>query len=114
MVDNKQLAYDAGLVGRRCTAWCEPEEGTEFVGGYYAATIVAFNARAHARCGRFLLHFDTCGQRERVELPDDTVRVMTAQVTRCSCVDSPRGTPGCSRGATGSQPLPRPWESHPE
>ena len=94
--------------------WSPPsgEEGDE---GYYTCTIVAYNPRCVAHKGRFLLHFDD-GVRERVDLPDETVRIMTAEsrVTVCRCRDSPGGQPGCCKGAGGSQPLPRPWEADPQ
>jgi hypothetical protein len=90
VLENGVLKYDDGsLVGRRCTAFVSPEEGDDsFEEGYYAATIVAFNSRAASHKGRYLLHFDD-GQRERVDLPDDTVRIMTACVSICKCQDSP-------------------------
>ena len=127
-VDNEDtLRYDASIVGRRATAlWTPPPAEDEEEGdgeeGYYACTVVAFNprigqlrlgARAAADRGRFLLHFDD-GQRERVELPDPSVRIMTAKVTSCSCKDSPAETPGCFRGSGGSKKLPRPWEATPQ
>jgi hypothetical protein len=108
-VDNGVIKYDASLVGRRCTALWIPEEGEEGEEGYYAATIVAYNSRAAARIGRFLLHFDD-GQRERVGLPDHTVRVMTARVSFCSCKESLNKQPGCCKGVGGKESLPRPWE----
>ena len=55
---------------------------------------MAYNPRAQPRKGRWLLHFDD-GQRERVDLPDDTVRVMTARVSACRCKASPGGAAGC-------------------
>ena len=67
-----------------------------------------------------LIVVDSCstlmrdGQRERVELPDPSVRIMTARVTSCSCKDSPAETPGCFRGPGGSKKLPRPWEATPQ
>ena len=70
-------------------------------------------AAAAAHKGRFLLHFDD-GQRERVQLPDDTVRIMTACVSVCRCKRSPGGAVGCCEGADGSEKLPRPWEADPK
>ena len=115
VLDNGVLKYDDGsLVGRRCTAFVSPEDGDDsFEEGYYAATIVAFNSRASSHKGRYLLHFDD-GQRERVDLPDDTVRIMTACVSICRCQDSPRHRTGCGKGQNGSEALPRPWEADPK
>ena len=112
-VDNAALTYDASLVGRRCTALWSPPDGEAGDEGYYAATVVAFNGRCAAHKGRFLLHFDD-GQRERVQLPDDTVRIMTACVSVCRCKRSPGGAVGCCEGADGSEKLPRPWEADPK
>ena len=86
------IKYDGSLVGRRCTAlWSPPDDGSgsgsESEEGYYAATVVAFNSRCSEKIGRFLLHFDD-GQRERVELPDPTVRIVTMRVDWwCSRLD---------------------------
>mgnify|MGYP002631234970 CR=1 FL=1 len=115
VLDNGVLKYDDGsLVGRRCTAFVSPEDGDDsFEEGYYAATIVAFNSRASSHKGRYLLHFDD-GQRERVDLPDDTVRIMTACVSICRCQDSPGHRTGCGKGQNGSEALPRPWEADPK
>ena len=112
-MDNSALKYDSSLVGRRCTAYCVPEEGENWKAGYFAATIVAFNERASTHKGRFLLHFDD-GQRERVDLPDETVRIMTLRVKVCACQDSPGGSPGCCKGVDGEEVLPRPWEADPK
>ena len=100
------------LVGRRCTAYCEPDEGEDWEPGYYPATIVAFNPRASADIGRYLLHFDD-GQRERIDVPDDTVRIMTMRTSVCRCKKSPGGAAGCGDGAEGSESLPRPWVAKP-
>ena len=71
--------YDESLVGRRCTAHVTPDEGETWEAGYFPATIVAFNGRAAAHKGRFLLHFDD-GLRVRIDLPEETVRILTARV----------------------------------
>ena len=112
-VENGSLKYDASLVGRRCTVlWC-PEDGDEEDEDYYSATIVAYNSRCAPRKGRFLLHFD-CGLRKRVQLPDETVRIMTRRVSSCSCQKSPGGVAGCCEGTDGCEELPRPWEAEPK
>ena len=80
---------------------------------YYSATIVAYNSRCAPRKGRFLLHFD-CGLRKRVQLPDETVRIMTRRVSSCSCQKSPGGVAGCCEGTDGCEELPRPWEAEPK
>tara|TARA_B110000046_G_scaffold86135_1_gene94216 strand:+ start:162 stop:383 length:222 start_codon:yes stop_codon:yes gene_type:complete len=54
------------------------------------------------------------GQRERVDLHDETVRIMTKTVTICRCRDSPGGKQGCCQGTGGSKSVPRPWESNPK
>ena len=81
--------------------------------GYYAATVVAFNVRASEALGRWLLHFDD-GQRERVDLPDQTVRIMTLRTSVCRCKRSPGGAAGCCKGTDGHETLPRPWEARPQ
>ena len=112
-VENGSLKYDASLVGRRCTVlWC-PEDGDEEDEDYYSATIVAYNSRCAPRKGRFLLHFD-CGLRKRVQLPNETVRIMTRRVSSCSCQKSPGGVAGCCEGTDGCEALPRPWEAEPK
>ena len=111
-IDNSVIKYDNSLVGRRCTALWSPPEGEDDSEGYYAATVVAYNPRAHANKGRFLLHFDD-GQRERVDLPEETIRLMTVSVAACRCKDSPGESQGCMHGPGGGQPLPRPWEADP-
>ena len=108
VMDNDALRYDASLVGRRCTALWSPPEGEDGSEDYYAATIVAFNPRAAAHKGQFLLHFDD-GLRERVE----SVRIMSTRVSKCRCLHSPGGAVGCCAGVDGSEPLPRPWEANP-
>lgn len=113
-VDNGIRAYDSALVGRRCTLLWSPPDGEDGDEGYYAATLVAYNPRAAAHKGRFLAHFDD-GQRERIDLPDETVRVMTTRVAVCRCKDSPGGARGCCHGVLGgSESLPRPWEADPK
>ena len=111
-VDNGTLKYDGSLVGRRCTALWSPPDGENGEEGYYAATIVAYNHRAAEHKGRFLLHFDD-GQRERVQVPDETIRIMTNSAAACYCKDSPGGIKGCCQGVFESEALPRPWEADP-
>ena len=65
----------------------EGERGKE---GYYAATVVAYNSLCSPLLGRWLLHFDD-GQREHVDLPDETVRLTTTYVAVCKCQNSPGG-----------------------
>ena len=67
---------------------------------------MAYNPRAQPRKGRWLLHFDD-GQRERVDLPDETVRIVTATVGEC------RSCKGCALGGGRGLPIPRPWEAKP-
>ena len=91
----------------------EPDEGEAFQQGYYAGTIVAYNPRTKPSKGRWLVHLDD-GMRERIDFPEATVRIMTTQVTQCSCRDSPGGQPGCCRHSSGSEELPHPWEADPK
>ena len=107
------LGRAGSLVGRRITAYSEPDAGEDWEAGYFSATVVAFNERASADKGRWLAHFDD-GLHERIELPDPTVRIMTERVTVCRCKKLHRGTAGCCEGAGGSEPLPRPWEANPK
>ena len=112
-MDSDIITYDETLVGRRCTAFWSPPEGEKGEEGYYAATVVAYNSLCSALLGRWLLHFDD-GQRERVDLPDETVRIMTTYVAVCKCQNSPGGQLGCCQAAGGSQKIPRPWEAKPK
>ena len=54
------------------------------------------------------------GLRKRVQLPDETVRIMTRRVSSCSCQKSPGGVAGCCEGTDGCEALPRPWEAEPK
>ena len=111
-MDSDIITYDETLVGRRCTTFWSPPKGERGKEGYYAATVVAYNSLCSLLLGRWLLHFDD-GQRERVDLPDETVRLTTTYVAVCKCMPK-LGQLGCCRAAGGSQKIPRPWEAKPK
>jgi len=72
---------------------------------YYPATVVAH--KEHVRLG-YIIHFDDGSIRERVDLPDETIRIDFDQ----PCVDCCRCA-FCALGAGGRTCLPVEWESDP-
>ena len=69
---------------------------------YYPATIVSY--KGTNRKWKYIVHFDDQfdgSSSETIGLPDETIRVMTQTVSRCTC-------PGCS--PAGGRAVPIQWE----
>ena len=104
-VDDGMTQYDETLVGRRVTMLWRPAgaAGEPQPSDYYPATIVSY--KGTNRKWKFIVHFDDQfddgSSSETIGLPDETIRVMTQTISRCTC-------PGCS--PAGGQTLPIPWE----
>eukprot|EP00966_Prymnesium_polylepis_P321831 7378120-Prymnesium_polylepis.1 len=82
-VDTGLDQYDGSLVGRRVTVLWRPRgaSGEPQPSDYYPATIVSY--KSSNRKYMFIIHFDDCfddgSSAEAVELPDDTITVMTRE-----------------------------------
>ena len=107
-VDEDVRQYDGSLVGRRVTVLWRPRSATGELrpSDYYPATVVSY--KSSNRKYKFIIHFDDQfddgSSAEAVGLPDDTIKVMTREVSMCTC-------PSCDEGVAGGKRLPLEWEA---